>query len=251
MVGSTPTLPSMIHLKCADIRDNPFPHSRFNLVYVDPPMGMGMNQGVALDFFTPEEFKFFVSQWMKIAVDSLADNSYLVLCSIPKHTQLIRSMVPEYLPLFNEIIWTYNFGLYVRTKFVDAHNNIHIYKKGSPPFNWQAVAIPSQRLESGDPRADLRGRTPGDVWEIPRIPGNDKSREFIQTPNRTCQPYELCERIIKALTTQTSTVFDMFVGSGTMTKVCHAEHRTYFGVDICGEYLQEAERRCYSWNKLK
>lgn len=173
----------------------------------------------------------------------LAETSWLVICVNYKRRCLAEKLVQQLfqtLKLHNEIIWSYNFGLYTRKKFVVSHDTLLVFKRGTPEFYWQQVSIPSQRLESGDPRGDTRGRTPGDVWDIPRKPGNDLSRRFMKDIyHRQSQPIELCERIVRAYTKYHDLVFDPFMGSGTMAKACHFNNRRYIGGDKVEGYVRE------------
>jgi len=149
------------------------------------------------------------------------------------------------LKFVQEIIWHYEFGLYTNLRFVSSHDNILVYKFGSPIFYWQSVAIESQRQRVHDKRADPRGRTPGTVWAIPRTPGNSKTRNYIHTGRRSCQPVELSQRFILAMTAEGEQVIDPFCGTGSVAVACQETKRNYYGIDICQEYCDEAKVRVF------
>ena len=217
------------------------------LIYCDPPRNMGMNEHNSDDKLDPFEYEEFTIQWIKEAYRCMRVEGWLVICTW--HCQryffehLLRTNYP-YLEYDHEIIWDYNFGLYTHDRFVPSHDNILVFKRGHPQFHWQSVAVRSQRQDAGDTRADYRGRTPSSVWPIPRVPGNSKARSFMtDTHRRTCQPLELCTRVVKAFTDPNDLVLDLFSGAGTMGLATRTAERQYFGLDICEHYCKEARRR--------
>jgi len=222
---------------------------RVRLCYCDPPSGRGYNDNS--DRLSYLEYQAFSLAWLGETVDLLdyIDGSRLVLCLHHKIRRLFEHLIHHnfhQLTLEQEIIWHYDFGLYTRKKFVPSHDNILVYRTTNsiPPFNWQDVAIQSQRLTSGDSRADYRGRTPGTVWSIPRVPGNSLTRFFQRKLNRVSQqPEELAKRIILAYTNPNDIVFDPFLGSGTTAVICRTYNRRFYGQDNHEEYVKQAKQR--------
>lgn len=213
------------------------------LAYCDPPSQRGYNT----DRLSYIEYQAFTISWLRQTIDLLSNNSRLVLCLHHKIRRLFEHLIHinfSWLNFEQEIIWHYDFGLYTRKKFVPSHDNILVYKIGKPPFNWQAVAIPSQRLETGDGRADLRGRTPGTVWSIPRTPGNSITRFFQRSLTKVSQqPEELVKRIVLAYTNYNDVIFDPFLGSGTTELIAKTYNRRCYGQDNVFEYVKQAKNR--------
>lgn len=235
----------MILLSQGDARRTPF-RGLAHLIYADPPTNRQMNESGARDRLDDIEYFTFALEWLSDAVLHLENHSTLVICCYHQIRHVYERIMRLHfsnLKFQQEIIWNYNFGLYTTHQFVPSHENILIYSMGKPPFNWQAVAIESQRQKAGDPRADARGRTPGTVWSIPRVPGNSTERNRITGYKRSCQPQKLTDRIMKTYTHEGNLVYDPFLGSGTMARSCRFNKRSYFGIDICYEYVQEAKDR--------
>lgn len=237
----------MQYVVAGDAKQPPY-NIRADLIYCDPPTNNGVNEGNSSDHLSWIDYQVFCLTWLQACYRMLKFDSRLVLCLHGERRRLFEHLIHINFPQLRfeqEIIWAYNFGLYTRRRFVPSHDNILVFKQGKPKFYWKQVAIPSQRMEANDWRADLRGRTPGTVWDIPRVPGNSNQRRFVSGTKRSCQPEELCTRILLAFTKEGDTVYDPFAGTGTMGVVCKKNKRTYFGQDICEFYAQD------SWKRIK
>ncbi len=222
---------------------------RARLVYADPPSGRGKNEGAISDRMSDIDYQQFALSWLSATIrvpGLMAEDSRLVLCTFPILRRVYENLIyynfPE-LKFEQEVIWHYDFGTYTRKHFVPSHDNILIYRMGNPSFYWEDVAIKSQRLQVGDSRADVRGRTPGTVWSIPRVTGNSFDRAFVRGTARTCQPEALCERILLAYTEPGDKIYDPFAGTGTMGVVCKSHDRRYYGLEICNYYCKDIEER--------
>ena len=244
----------MTNIVTGDARNSPY-RVRAHLIYADPPTNHGLNEGYASDRLTDLEYQIFALAWLNNAIARMAPDSRLVICLPYKLRRLYERLIHDnfrFLTFEQEIIWHYEFGLYTNSRFVPAHDNILVFKQGHPPFNWHEVAIESQRLRAGDPRADQRGRTPGSVWSIPRICGNSKYRYGLsKNDRRSCQPEELCKRILLAYTNEKQHVYDLFCGTGSMAVVAKTYRRIYYGLDICNHYVVGARDRVQKqWMRL-
>ena len=230
-------------LRVGDATKSPY-NIRAHLVYADPPRNIGKNEGAVSDKLEPSQYQDFTQAWIRDAVNRMRDDSRLVICTNFRNRLMIEETCRRHwLEYEQEIIWSYNFGLYTRSRFVPSHDNIIVYKLGNPPFNWQSVAVPSQRLQAGDSRGDLRGRVPSSVWNIPRLPGNSLERTHIKGKGISCQPEQLCSRILLAFTNKRHVVYDPFAGTGSMAIVCRRHERSYYGLDICEHYVENAKNR--------
>jgi len=222
-----------------------------NLVYVDPPRNKGVNEPILDDI----DFQRFTIRWMQLCTGLLANDSRLIIFTDPGTRPVFERLLHAQAPglvFSEEIIWNFNFGLYTRKRFVISHENILVYKKGRPPFFWQAVAQKSQRQQTGDARADLRGRTPADVWDIPRIPGNSAERDcFTGSDKRSCHPVELSLRLVKAYTTPTDLIFEPFAHDGSLALTTKFLKRNYIGYHDNAQYIEDIRKRLiYPYIKL-
>jgi len=222
-----------------------------DLVYSNPPRNMNYN----VHKMDELDFQSYTIRWMRECLAVLKEDSRLVIFTDPNTRPMFERLLHAQasgLVFDQEIIWSFNFGLYTRKRFVISHENILVYKRGNPPFNWQSIAVKSQRQLSGDLRADLRGRTPGDVWDIPRVPGNSETRaSFTGKDKRSCHPVELALRIVKAYTQENSLIFEPFAHDGTLAVVVKHLKRDYIGYHDNEQYIEDIRNRLiYPYTKL-
>lgn len=227
-----------------DARKLPIKSKSARLVYADPPHGYDKDRFNLLDY-----------SWIKHAVRVMARDSYLLITTCHNtrfSVERIMRQEHSYIKYEQDLVWFYNFGIYTRKRFVPSHQIILVYKQGSPPFYWKKIAIESQRMQSGDTRADMRGRTPPTVLQIPRLPGNSLDRSYLDhAKGRTCQPEELCRTFVRAYTKPGDTVVDLFTGSGTMYKVAKLHGCQVFGLDIVELFVRQAKRRyTENWKRI-
>lgn len=232
-----------------DSRKIPLKDYCAHLVYADPPRyGIDVDQ----NDFTDKTgglltYQTFTEEWVHEAIRIMHFNSFLVVFTSPDSRRFIENEISRYLSVSfsQELIWHYKFGTYTRARFVPSHDNILVYKKGDPKFHWDKILVESQRMQSNDSRADQRGRVPGTVLSIPRVPGNSRTRRYIGR-KRTSHPEDLAETIIKGFSDDNSLIVDLFCGSGTVPKVCNRLGRTWISFDIKLEYIMQSHERVYN-----
>lgn len=233
---------------CADSQQVPLENHIAQLVYVDPPYNTDYNKCTTLSNISYEDLMFHcIGSGFKL----MSYESRMVICigRPPTSYQLetlvvdiLKRLPPDY-SLEQELIWYFTFGKYTQRHFVPSHERILVIKRGNPSFNWQAIAVESQRLRVGDPRGDPRGKTPDSVLSIARVPGNSKERRFSEGDHRSIQPEALCRLFVKAFTRPSDLIVDLFTGSGTMCVVANNNGRRYIGIDINETYCKEAANR--------
>jgi adenine-specific DNA-methyltransferase len=145
--------------------------------------------------------------------------------------------------LKDRIVWRYFGGMAFKAKFKNQHETILWYVKGDPEdsttrpvFNVDEVREASREY---DPRNNLLGRNPGNVWEVDRVAFGSTE----QTSHIAVFPEEVTERIVRACSRPGDLVLDPFTGSGTVAKVAKGLGRHYLGVEISAAYHREAVRR--------
>lgn len=223
---------------CKDARTYHWP-KKADFVWCDPPLSRRYNA----NNIDPLSYSFALD-WLSNTTNQMQPNSRIIICTIWQARRIYELVMDRHFSHFkfeNEIIWNFEFGTYTKRRFVNNHANILVYRVGRPPFYWEKVKVPSQRMKSGDKRCVNRdGKTPGDVWAIPRVPGNSKSRRYIKTPARSCQPSELIRKFIRAYTNDSSILHDAFAGTGIVAAIAQEEQREYYGIDINPTYVAEA-----------
>ena len=237
------------YLIASDAKQTPLRQRSASFIYADPPHRNGW------DYTHIDNYTDFAEQWIAEAHRLLAAHSYLIICVDNSTRYTYERLLQSYsvIELVQDLIWYYDFGTYTRRKFVQSHTTFLVYKVGRPTFYWEQVAERSQRMEAGDSRADWRGRTPGTMFAIPRVPGNSFDRRYIGQ-HRSCQPTELLETFVKAYTNNKRTdelVVDLFSGSGSMAKACQKLGRLCVSMDIEEMFVKQVNQRVHhDWERF-
>lgn len=211
------------------------PAGSVDLLFADPPFNVGYRYDQYRDRQGRAEHLAFVDQWLSRAVPLVAPAGCLWLA-------IGDGLVADYksrldatgLVLRNWCVWHYTFGPHQTTMF--GHSKVHLlwYVRSLKryTFNADAVRVESARQRAGDKRAAPRGRVPGDVWTVPRLPGNARERT-----GHPCQmPEAVLERVIRACSNPGDVVFDPFAGSGTTLAVAKRLGRVARGVELSEHY---------------
>lgn len=153
------------------------------------------------------------------------------------------------LPLFHKlgfrlkdrIIWRYWGGMAFKSKFTNKHETILWWvKPGSDATKSKFNVFPvREATKFHDPRNNLFGRNPGNVWEVDRVAFGSNG----QTSHVAVFPEEIADRIILATTDEDELVLDPFSGSGTVCKVAKSRGRNFLGFEISSLYHSESVHR--------
>jgi len=143
--------------------------------------------------------------------------------------------------LKDRIIWRYWGGMAFKNKFTNKHETILWWIKpdrgiNNPKFNVFPVR---EATKFHDPRNNLFGRNPGNVWEVDRVAFGSND----QTSHIAVFPEEISDRIILSTTDENDFVLDPFSGSGTVCKVAKSRGRHFLGFEISPLYHNESVRR--------
>lgn len=124
---------------------------------------------------------------------------------------------------YRTVVWRYTFGQYRDDDLGWGFRPIAMLRRrGSAPWNWDAIREESGRMRAGDARVPAgpdgkpRARVPDDVWDFPRVTGNSPERRGWHP---TQHPVILVDRIMKLSTppspSSDGAFVDLFAGSGT------------------------------------
>ena len=143
--------------------------------------------------------------------------------------------------LKDRIIWRYWGGMAFKSKFTNKHETILWWvKPGQRTTKSLFNVFPvREATKFYDPRNNLFGRNPGNVWEVDRVAFGSND----QTSHIAVFPEEISERIVLATTYEDDLVLDPFSGSGTLCKVAKARGRRFIGFEISPLYHRESVRR--------
>jgi len=143
--------------------------------------------------------------------------------------------------LKDRIVWRYWGGMAFKSKFTNKHETILWWvKPGSTGTKSKFdVFRVREATKFHDPRNNLFGRNPGNVWEVDRVAFGCNG----QTSHIAVFPEETSDRIILATTDEDEVVLDPFSGSGTLCKIAKARARHFIGFEISPLYHRESIRR--------
>lgn len=137
--------------------------------------------------------------------------------------------------LKDRIIWRYFGGMSFKAKFTNKHETILWWIKpgATPKFDVFPVRERSKEL---DPRNNLYGRNPGNVWEVDRVAFGS----IQQTSHIAVFPEEISDRIVLSTSDEGDICLDPFSGSGTLCKVAKSRGRRFIGFEIAECYHKES-----------
>lgn len=213
-----------------------------DLIFADPPFNIGYRYDLHNDRQKREEYLGWSHQWLRECVRLLRRTGSLFVAISDESCAELKLMLDQFgLSFRNWIIWKYTFGRHQERRFGRDHTHI-LYYTAHPDrfiFNAEDIRIESERQRLGDRRANPAGRVPGDVWEGPRLTGNNRERT-----GHPCQmPESILERIIRAASNVGDLVFDPFAGSGTTLAVAKRLGRRWLGCEISPAYAAAATQR--------
>jgi len=143
--------------------------------------------------------------------------------------------------LKDRIIWRYWGGMAFKAKFTNKHETILWWvKPGQSNTQSKFDVFPvREATKFYDPRNNLFGRNPGNVWEVDRVAFGSNG----QTSHIAVFPEEISDRIVLSTTDENDVVLDPFSGSGTFCKVAKARGRHFIGFEISPHYHGESVQR--------
>lgn len=202
------------------------PAENFDLVFADPPFGIGFDgpqsvynrdeSMVNLGYSEVEQgmYENFTMMWIYSAVRLLRKGGAMYVVSgwtMLHHILNIlhRSGMKE----INHLIWKYNFGVWTTRKYVASHYHILYWRKPGADytFNTEARFGLGERTAGGN----LNYRDREDVWLINREykPGQRK--------NANTLPLKLVLKCLQYSTKPGDKVLDPFLGGFTTVKACN------------------------------
>lgn len=217
-----------------------------DLIFADPPFNIGYKYDVYEDRKAYDEYYEWTHDWMAACVKALKPNGSFWIAIGDDYAAEVRIIARQLgLNLRNWVIWHYTFGQNTKAKFARSHTHLFYFTKATDirkiTFNDMEIRVPSARQTTyADKRANPKGKIPDDVWSFSRVCGTFNER----VKWHPCQmPERVLERIVKVSSNPGDLVIDPFSGSGTTLVVAAMLGRDYFGIDISGDYVTNAEKR--------
>ncbi len=224
-----------------------------DLIFADPPFNIGYKYDKYYDKVKSKNYIAWTKAWMAACKAVLKPHGSFYIAIGDDYAANVKAIADELgLVMRNWIIWHYTFGQQTKNKFARAHTHIFYFvnDKANFTFNDYAVRVPSDRqLIYNDKRANPAGKMPDDVWtEYSRVCGTFNERQNWHP----CQmPESLLKRIIAASSNLSDLVLDPFAGSGTTAAAAYQLGRSYTGIDISEQYVDNAKTRLKELKKQR
>lgn len=223
-----------------------------DLIFADPPYGIGKDFGNDSDIFeTIEEYFLWCKKWIDECMRILKKDGTMYFMTATQHMAMLDMYVSKNYFVINRIIWTYDSsGVQTKSKFGSLYEPILMitHKKSSKyTFNYSDIMIEaktgSQRklidYRKDPPQPYNTKKVPGNVWNFTRV--RYKMEEYENHP--TQKPESLLERIILASSNKNDIVLDPFSGSFTTSSVAVKLGRKAIGIELNEDFFKIGIRR--------
>lgn len=220
---------NLYNCKMEDVIDN----IKFDAIITDPPYNVGYHYNTYKDNLSEEEYKGLFLK-MKGKCKNISIMHYPVE-AVKYFTSTIG--VPD-----RVTSWVYNSNTPKQTRLIFNYGEIYKDQVRQPYKNPNDKRI-KQRIADG--KVDAKAY---DWWYINQVKNVSKTK----TGNtHSCPiPFELAEKMVLLTTKEGDTVFDPFMGSGTVALACIKHNRKFIGCELDREYFEIAEERINEFRRI-
>lgn len=198
----------------------------YDCIFMDPPDNIG------LEYSGFDDSRVDYYQWLtRIIQMAVAKSNVCWISYNAIHDVAIKRIRLRMQRDWKTFIWRYTFGQYRSTDCGSGYRPIlRISRKDWKP-DVSGIKVLSVRSKMGDKRA-AGLRVPDDVWEFPRVTGNNKER---RAWHPTQHPEALMERIMRM---SPGSFLDCFAGTGTSLRVGKELNRSVDACELSTEYYR-------------
>ncbi len=193
---------------------------RADLVFADPPFGIGFKGNLQTYHRTPDalsyvevtqkDYPVFIQNLLEWSCNVLKDSGSMWLLSGWNNLGVVLNATEKSgFHIINHCIWKYQFGVFTRRRFTTSHYHLLLLVKDEKNYTFNK---PEHYAE--------------DVWYI-----NRPYHRGVKTAGNEL-PDELVERCIQTASNKGDLVIDPVIGSGTTMRVCLQKDRRCIGVEI-------------------
>lgn len=228
------------------------PDACVDLIFADPPYGLGKDFGISIDIWeNAHEYFTWCKQWIDECMRILKPRGTMYIMSSTQYMPILDRYIDETYFVVNRIVWTYDSsGVQSKRKFGSLYEPILMITH-SPnadyTFNYEDIMVEAKTgaqrklidYRKTPPQPYSSRKVPGNVWDFPRV--RYRMDEYENHP--TQKPEALLERIVTASSNVGDIVLDPFSGSFTTSAVAVKLDRSAIGIEINPEYFKIGIRR--------
>lgn len=199
---------------------------RVECIFADPPDNIGLDYADGDDNLDSAAYNLLLN-WF---VWCLRKANSVWFSFNSRHIATMGHIVrKEFIPWtyvgyrFRPCVQTFGFGAHNPNGLTNCHRHLWLFLSPEAKFHPQNAMVPSVRGKMGDKRAANGGmKTPGDVFAMCRVQGNNRQR---RPWHPTQLNEEVVEQCLKLTTDEGDQVLDPFAGTGTTGRVCQRLNR--------------------------
>lgn len=223
-----------------------------DLIFADPPYGIGKDFGVTKDTFSSiTEYVDWSRLWIDECMRVLKTSGTMYFMSSTQFMPALDRYVDEKYYVINRIVWVYDSsGVQSKSRYGSLYEPILMIthdKSSTYTFNYHDIMIEAKTgakrklidYRKTPPQQYSTTKVPGNVWEFNRV--RYKMNEYENHPSQ--KPEALLQRVILASSNKGDIVLDPFSGSFTTSAVAVNLNRYAIGIDINPEYYKVGLRR--------
>jgi len=165
------------------------PRRKYQIIFADPPYNNGFHYDAdpTGDKLSDSDYLRWTERWMWEAAQLLAPNGSMFVLIDDRYDDFfgtkLRAIRDPSLHRRGKIFWWEEFASHQTTKFTNAMRFIHYFTRSEKDFVWNgdAILVPSKRqtVYGDHKRANPEGKVPANVWPVPRLAANSRSRSLI------------------------------------------------------------------------
>lgn len=231
-----------------------------DLIFADPPYGLGKDFGNSSDYFDCiNDYFEWCKEWIDECMRILKKDGTMYFMSSTQYMPVLDRYVDDRYYVINRIVWTYDSsGVQSKKKFGSLYEPILMITHSENTkykFNYKDILIEAKTgskrklmdYRKTPPQPYSTTKVPGNVWDFSRV--RYRMEEYENHP--TQKPEALLERVILASSNKKDIVLDPFSGSYTTSAVANKLGRKAIGIDINPEYYKIGLRRTEIANAYK
>lgn len=223
-----------------------------NLIFADPPYGIGKDFGNNNDTWNSvDHYLEWSALWIDECMRILKKDGTMYFMSSTQYMPILDRYVDNKYYVINRIVWTYDSsGVQSKKRFGSLYEPILMIThtdKTKYKFNYKDIMVEAKTgskrklidYRKTPPQPYNTKKVPGNVWEFNRV--RYLMPEYEDHP--TQKPESLLERIILASSDKGDIVMDPFSGSFTTSSTAIRLGRSAIGMDLNSDYYEIGLRR--------